>query len=105
MRSKFSALLLVLSLGLPLFAHGNMEHVLGTVVKISDHSLSVRVSDGTIKSVLLDDQTHFLQGSAPATLSDIKIGMRVVIHAHKHGNLLHAAEVKVGAKAASAEVR
>jgi hypothetical protein len=39
---------------------------------------------------------HFLKGDTPATLKDVVVGIRVVIHAHKHGDMLHAAEVKVG---------
>ena len=99
MKKQPLALLLSLSLSLPVFAHGNMEHVLGTVVKISDHSLSVKVSDGTIKVVLLDDQTRFLKGNSSATLNDIKIGTRVVIHANKHEDSLRAVEIKIGANA------
>jgi hypothetical protein len=99
MKRKALTLLVILSLSLPVFAHGNMEHVLGTVVKVSKDSLSVRVSDGTIKVVLFDDQTRFLKGSSAATLNDIKIGTRVVVHAHKHGDLLEAAEIKIGTNA------
>ena len=96
MKTKSLALLLILSFSLSVFAHGDMEHVLGTVVKVSDHLLSVRVTDGTIKDVLIDDQTRFLKGTAPSTFNEIKVGMRVVIHAHKHQDSLHAVEVKIG---------
>ena len=99
MKTKSLLLLLILSLSLLVFAHGDMEHVLGTVVKISDHSLSVKVSDGTITVVLFDDQTRFLKGSSSATLKDIKIGTRVVIHASKHEDSLHAIEIKIGTNA------
>ena len=97
MKTKSIASLLVLSFSVSVFAHGDMEHVLGTVVKVSDHSLSVKVTDGTIKDVLVDGQTRFLKGTAPATFNEIKVGMRVVIHAHKHEDSLHAVEVKIGA--------
>ena len=100
MKTKSLALLLILSFSPSVFAHGDMEHVLGTVVKVSDRVLSVRVTDGTIKDVLIDDQTRYLKGAAPATFNEIKVGMRVVIHAHKHQDSLHAVEVKIGASTA-----
>jgi len=81
------------------FAHGDMEHVMGTVVQITDHSLSVKTADGTVKVVAFDPETRFLQGGTPATIKDVLVGSRVVIHAHKHGDMLHAAEVKIGASA------
>jgi len=82
------------------FAHGNLLHVLGTVVQITDHSLTVKTSDGSVKVVAFDAETHFLRGGSPATAKDVLIGSRVVIHAHAHGEKLHAAEVKIGATVA-----
>ena len=63
--SAFRALLLIMSLALRLFAHGGMEHVLSTVVKIFDHSLSVKVSGGTLKEVLLYDQAAYSRAALP----------------------------------------
>ena len=81
------------------FAHGNMEHVLGTVVDITDHSLSVKTTDGTVKTIAFDAETHFVKGASAASVKDVLVGSRVVIHAHKHGDALHAAEVKIGVTA------
>lgn len=95
---KKLSLLLVVSLLMSTlaFAHGNMEHVLGTVVEITDHSLSVKSTDGSVKTVAFDSETHFLKGASAASVRDVLVGSRVVIHAHKHGDTLHAAEVKIG---------
>jgi len=79
------------------FAHGNLAHVLGTVVAVTDHSLSVKTSDGSIKVVAFDAETRFIKGESTATAQDVAIGSRVVIHAHQNGDKLHAAEVKIGA--------
>jgi hypothetical protein len=76
-----------------------LEHVLGTVVKIADQSLSVKVGDGTVKVVLLDEDTRFIKGNTTATARDLVVGSRVVIHARKHGDSLHAVEVKIGTTA------
>jgi len=89
---KKLALILVSTvvLGALAFAHGNLAHVLGTVVEVTDHS------NGSIKVVAFDGETHFLKGAAPATIKDVQVGSRVVIHAHQNGEKLHAAEVKIG---------
>jgi len=103
MKKSALILLIALSLNSLAFAHGDMEHVLGTVVKVTDQSLSVKVSDGTITVVLFDQETHFLKGTSPATAKDVPVGSRVVIHAHKHGDSLHAAEVKIGITTAAGQ--
>lgn len=85
------------------YAHGNLAHVMGTVVEVTDHSISVKTADGSIKVVAFDGETHFLKGTAPATIKDVVLGSRVVIHAHQNGDKFHAAEVKVGINAAGAK--
>ncbi len=89
-----------LLLGALAFAHGGMEHVLGTVTAITDHSVSVKTRDGAIKTVEFDSETKFVKGDAAVTVKDLQVGSRVVIHAHPHENSLHAAEVKIGTDAA-----
>jgi len=84
------------------FTHGSLAHVLGTVVAVTDHSLAVKTSDGSIKVVAFDAETHFLKGGAPATVKDIVIGGRVVIHAHQNGDKFHAAEVRIGTSSTAA---
>lgn len=84
------------------FAHGNMEHIMGTVSAMTDHSLSVKTQDGTVKTVEFDANTRFTKGEAAATIKDVHVGDRVAIHAHKNGDSLHAAEVKIGSGGAKA---
>jgi hypothetical protein len=90
-------------LGSMAFAHGGMEHILGTVTAITDHSLSVKTRDGAARTVEFDGETKFVKGDAPATIKDVQVGNRVVIHAHKNDNSLHAAEVRIGADAAKGQ--
>ena len=90
-------------LGSLAFAHGGMEHVLGTVTAVTDHSLSVKTRDGVAKTVEFDGETKFVKGDAPATIKDVQVGNRVVIHAHKNDNSLHAAEVRIGTDAAKSQ--
>ena len=99
---KFTLVLLsTLLLGALAFAHGNLAHVLGTVVQITDNSISVKTADGSVKVVAFDGETHFLKGGAAATIKDVLIGSRVVIHAHQNGDKFHAAVVKIGTNAAT----
>ena len=104
MKKHFSiltaALICTLIISTLAFAHGGMEHVLGTVTAVTEHSVSVKTRDGAIKSVEFDGETKFVKGDAAATIKDVQVGSRVVIHAHSHDNTLHAAEVKIGADAA-----
>jgi hypothetical protein len=78
------------------FAHGGMDHVMGTVTEVSDHSVSVKTNDGAVTTVEFDGETKFIKGDSAATVKDVQVGSRVVIHAHRHDNSLHAAEVKIG---------
>ena len=82
------------------FAHGGLEHILGTVTAITDHSLSVKTREGAIKTVEFDSETKFVKGDAAATVKDIQVGNRVVIHGHNHDSSLHAAKVRIGTDAA-----
>ena len=91
---------LILSVALLLsalaYAHGNLAHILGTVVAVTDHSVSVKTADGTVKEVAFDTETHFVKGGSPAAAKDVVVGSRVVIHAHQNGDKFHAAEIKIG---------
>jgi hypothetical protein len=95
----------ILLLGALAFAHGNLAHVMGMVVEVTDHSISVKTADGSVKVVAFDGETHFLKGTAPATIKDVVVGSRVVIHAHQNGDKFHAAEVKIGINAAAANAK
>jgi hypothetical protein len=94
------ALFCTLLLSALAFAHGGMEHIMGTVTAITDHSLSVKTSNGAITAAEFDSETKFIKGGSPATVKDVQVGSRVVVHAHKRNNSLHAAEVKIGTSAA-----
>jgi Domain of unknown function (DUF5666) len=85
------------------FAHGGMEHVLGTVTAVTGNSISVKARDGAIKTVEVDGETKFVKGDASATIKDVQVGSRVAIHAHSHDNALHAAEVKIGTNAGASQ--
>ena len=59
---------------------------MGTVTAIAEHSISVKTRDGATKTVEFDGETKFVKGDAAATIKDVQVGSRVVIHAHNHDN-------------------
>jgi hypothetical protein len=103
MKKQSFALTCALLLSTFAAAHGNMDHVMGTVADVTSHSISVKTTDGTTKVVEFDRETKFLRGESAATATDVHVGDRVVIHAHKKDITLHAATVKIGAAKAAAQ--
>ena len=79
------------------FAHGNEEHVIGTVASVSPTSITVHTLKNENKEVAITGKTTFEGKSGPATLEDVKVGDRVVIHADKDGNKLIAHTVRFSA--------
>lgn len=77
-------------------AHNGMEHVMGTVVSMTDTSITVKTKDGKTQTVQVTSSTKFTQMDKPVTMQELKAGDRVVIHAAKKEGKLVAAEVAVG---------
>jgi Cu/Ag efflux protein CusF len=90
------ALTLTLTFSLA-YAHGGMEHVMGTIAGISATSITVTTTDGKSQTVLLAPETKYARNDTAIALSDIRVGDAVVIHATRKNNALTAATVKVGA--------
>jgi len=84
-------------------AHGGLEHVIGTVVKISDSSISVKTTTGKIVDVSLDEKTTFARAKQPIEKAMIKVGDRIVIHAAKVTEKLVARTVEIGVSPAPRE--
>jgi hypothetical protein len=78
------------------WAHGDEQHVMGTVTKIDAMSISVKTTDGAVKTVMVTPETKFVKNGSMTTLGNLKVGDRVVIHAKAIGDMLHATEVKIG---------
>jgi hypothetical protein len=76
------ALALALTLLEPALAHGNMDHILGTVSKISGNVVSVS-KDGQTTDVLLNDKTTWEEAGKASQSTALRLGDRVVIHAVK----------------------
>jgi len=93
-------LALCLALGAVLaLAHGGLVHVMGTIAKIADTSLTVTGADGKPAVVLVDAKTAYSRNSKAIQKTDLKVGDRVVIHAEKDEkdpNKLTAKTVEIG---------
>ena len=94
------ALLTVLALALLptiVSAHGGEEHVIGTVTKVSDTSVSVKTTAGKMVEVGFDVKTTYARAKRPAQKTDVKVGDRIVIHAVEVNEKLVAHTVELGA--------
>jgi len=102
MRRMWILLLGVLLLTGVALAHGDEQHVMGTVIKITDTAITVEVAtkqaDAPKKNVTVKvvASTKFEKDGAAASLKDLLVGDRVAIHAGKKGKELEAHLVKIG---------
>jgi hypothetical protein len=83
-------------------AHGGEEHVIGTVVKVSDTAVTVKTTAGKTVEVGFDAKmTTYERAKQPIQKTDIKVGDRVVIHAMEVNEKLIAHIVEIGTAAAA----
>ena len=82
------------------FAHGDNEHVRGTVTSITDSAITVETTAKQTRTIPISAKTMFMRGDAHLTAKDVKAGERVVIDVDKKSKM--AVEVKVGVAPAPA---
>jgi hypothetical protein len=58
------------------FAHGNEKHVIGTVTKVSQGSVTVETTANTTVEVTIISDTKFTKGDSSATPKDLLVGVR-----------------------------
>ena len=97
MKRTVAVFALALALSAIAFAHGNEKHVMGTVTSISDSSITVETTAKNSVTVEVSDKTKFEKSGVAATLKDLKVDDKVVIHAGVSGGKLVANEVHFGA--------
>lgn len=97
MKHAVTVAALLFALSVLVLAHGKEQHVMGKVTGISDTSITVETTDKKSVTVHVSDKTKFEKSGAPATLKDLKVGDKVVIHADASGDKLVANEVRFGA--------
>jgi hypothetical protein len=100
MKRTIAALVAILfAFSLMALAHGKEKHVMGTVTSVSKNSIVVETTAKKSVTVEVTDKTKFEKSGSPATLKNLKVGDKVVIHADVSGDKLFATEVHFGAKA------
>jgi type 1 fimbria pilin len=77
--------------------HGGEEHVIGTVTKVTHNSITVQTTAKAAVDVQIVSETTFKKDNASASLKDVQVGDRVVIHAMAmQGGKLMAHTVEIG---------
>lgn len=82
------------------FAHGNAEHVRGTVTNVSDTAITVQVSAKQTRTITINAKTMVMKGDAHLSVKDVQVGDRVVLDVDKKTSI--ASEVKLATAAAPA---
>jgi hypothetical protein len=82
-----------------LLAHGDYVHLKGTVTKIDGNTITIETSEGETKEFTVTSDTKFsrtvpaastVPAAQSATLKDLKVGYRVVVHVKQQGESLVA---------------
>ena len=64
---------------------------------INGSQLTVKSTDGKSVEVHVDESTKYESGGAPAKLTDLKVGAKVVVHGERmKDGTLHATQVRFG---------
>jgi hypothetical protein len=85
---KARALILIVCISLAAvaaIAHGGEEHVLGTVTKVAQDSITVKTAKSLV-TVAVVPATTFTKGKVSAKIGELQVGDRVVIHAKEGAN-------------------
>ena len=85
------------------FGHGGMEHVMGTVSKVSAQSVTVETTAKKMIEVSLNSKTKYTRNDKNAGASDLKVGDRVMIEAKEVNEKLVAETVKLGSVTSNSE--
>jgi hypothetical protein len=78
------------------YAHGKEEHVMGTVTAVTAGTITVQTKDKDPVIVYTTAETKYEKSGAVASMQDLQVGDRVVIHAAKIKDKLVANEVHFG---------
>ena len=97
MKRTLAVVALLFAVSIMALAHGKEKHVMGTVTVISDSSITVETTAKKSVTVDVSDKTKFEKSGVAATVKDLKVGDKVVIHADVSGARLVANEVHFGA--------
>ena len=86
----------IFALSTAVFAHGGFDHVMGTVVKVTDNVVTVKTAKGNV-DVKLDAKTEITKDNMKAVLADLKPDVRVVVEIPETSKDKVAQAIKIGA--------
>jgi len=75
-------------------AHGDFDHVRGTVTQVTPQTIVVETPDKTTKTLALSSKTTYKKSGKTTDFSSLKIGDRIVADVHK--GTLNAEVVQIG---------
>jgi hypothetical protein len=78
------------------FAHGKEQHIMGNVIAMTDTSITVQTKAKNPVTVYAMPETKYAKGGAAASMKDLKVGDRVVIHAQTMEDKLMANDLHFG---------
>ena len=81
-----ATVLACLAAGAIALAHGDNDHVRGTVTQISAQGITIQTTTKATRMLALNDKTTFEKSGRKATLADLKVGDRVVVDVPKKTN-------------------
>ena len=90
-----SIVLLVFAALAPAFAHGDFDHIRGTVVRVTNNVLTIKTTKGNVE-VRLDNHTDLTRNDQKAQLADLKRDARVIVDVPKGDKELVAHSVRIG---------
>lgn len=89
-------LLMALAVPAGLLGHEGHDHVvMGIVTAVDADHVEVRTHDGKVVSAHLTKDTKYFKGQEPATLTDVKEGIRAALRLTGEGKTPTAAEVRL----------
>ncbi len=108
MRRVLLAVMIAILFAPSIVAHEGHDHkVMGTVAAYHENHLEVKAADGKMSAITLNEKTNILRDKTKLTVTDIKVGDRVVVVAAENKDkdgktTLVAKEVRLGTVSASA---
>ena len=96
--------IIVLALAPAVFAHGGFDHVIGTVVQVSNNVLTVKTTKGNV-DVKLNEKTEISKGEQKALTADLKAGIRVIVDIPEGSKDKIAHSVKIGGARSERDAR
>ena len=87
--TRWLVILIVCSLPLTsvsLWAHGNNDHILGTVTETTDTNIVVKTPKGNSVSISIESETSFQQNGISTKVARPQVGDRLAADVSKHGD-------------------